>query len=151
MRRPYDSRRSRSPRSRSPLHADSFLYPNDPQQSAPAYPLESTPYQPELGQLYTAPVQNEFPGSVSGYPYTQGVAYGTGFPAPYNYGLQPQGMMPEQVPMPSINPVPAPALNVVPPPAMVPAPALPVVLEQKTPYDALAQVISFLIKKVAPF
>ena len=151
-RRHYDPRRSRSPIPRSPhTRTDSFLYPKD-QQGAPGYPLESTSYQPELGQLYTGPVQNEFPGSVPGYPYSQGVAYGTSFSAPYNYGLQPGHpvMMPEPVPMPSINPVPAPALNPVPAPAMVPAPALPV-MEQKTPYDALAQVIRFLIKMVVSF
>lgn len=143
MRRPYNSRRSRSPRSRSPHHKDTFLYPNDP-QVAPGYPLQTTPYQPEPGQLYTAPVQNEFPGSVSGYPYSQGLAYGTGFPAPYNYSLQPVApcVLPESVPMQSINPVPAPPLNVVPPPPMVPAPAVPPVLEQKTPYDALAQLVA---------
>lgn len=152
MRRPYNLRRSRSPRSRSPQHKDTFLYPND-SQGAPAYPLQTTSYEPEPGPLYTAPVQNEFPGSVPGYPYSQGLAYGTGFPAPYDYNLHPvpPGVLPEPVPMPGINPVPAPPLNVVPPPAMVPAPALPPVLEQKTPYDALAQVIIFLTKIVVLF
>lgn len=106
-----------------------------------AYPVE--PYSTEPAQLYTAPVQqNEFPGSVPGYTYPQGVAYGGGFPAPYNYNLAPGAPsgMPEPVPMPTINPIPAP-LNVASAPAMVPAPALPVI-EQKTPYDALAQLVA---------
>ncbi|XP_021184375.3 uncharacterized protein LOC110372141 [Helicoverpa armigera] len=145
VRRPYESRRSRSPRSRSPHKTDSFLYPNDP-QGAPGYPLDnSMTYQPELGAVYSAP--NEFSSVAPGYSYPQGMAYGTGFPAPYSYGTQPtmpgSVPVPGPLPLPTINPVPAPPLNAVPAPAMVPAPAstLPV-LEQKTPYDALAQLVA---------
>lgn len=138
----YDMQRSRSPRSRSPRRTDTFLYPADPNSTAVSFPPET--YLPEPSQIYNTG-QNEYPGNVPGYPYSQNVPYSNSYTAGYNYTVPPvppTNVLPGSTPMPILNPVPAPVLDPVAAPAMVPAPTVPV-LEQKTPYDALAQVTIF--------
>lgn len=148
----YEMRRSRSPRScsphshspRSPRRKDTFLYPSE-SHSTEVFPTET--YLPEPIQIYNAG-QNEYSGNVPGYSYSQNVPYDNSYTAGYNYTappVPPSNVIPGPAPMPSVNPVPAPVLDLVTAPAMVPAPTVPV-LEKKSPYDALAQVIIIFLK-----